>query len=103
MARPNFYLIATINKYLHGVTFSQHTVNNRLMPDAIYRQVMVSRRIWTFDAYDHAVNVHVPGYGMFEFRWNNDSAELDSISRRWLATQVYYFKARNQVHTGKAA
>lgn len=103
MARPNFSLVATIKKLLHGVTLSQHTVNNCLMPDAICRQVVANKRIWTFDAYDHAVNVHVPGYGVFEFRWNTDSAALDSLSRRWLATQVYYFKQRNPIEHGKAA
>lgn len=103
MQTPNFNLHSVINKQLRGVTLSYHTVNNCLMPADVRKQVEAGRRIWTMGSYNHAVNVNVAGYGAFDLRWNNDSMAVESINRRWLAQQVYFFKMRNQVEQEKAA
>jgi len=100
---PNFSLHATINKHLRGVTLSAHTVNNCLMPAEVSKQVLANKRIWTLGSYNHAANVNVPNYGVFELRWNNDSVAIEGINRRWLAEQVYFFKQRNQVERKAAA
>lgn len=100
---PNFNLHSVINKHLRGVTLTDHTVNNCMIPAEASRQILAKKRIWTLGNYNHVANVNVPGYGTFEQRWNNDSLSADSINRRWLAQQVYFFKMRNQVSTQKAA
>lgn len=89
----DFSLKTTITRVLNTVTITRHAVTPRTIPVDVQRQIASHARIWTWSAYDHEVTVQGNGWA-FTHRWNCDSQEADSYSKRYLAEKVYDFQQR---------
>ena len=102
MAYPNFNLKSVTDKQLKNVTITRHVCTPRTMPVDVARQVANHTRIWTWGKFDHEITVTFDGVSMTH-RWNCDSTDDSSLSRRYLAERVYSMRQRMAVSGKKAA